>query len=103
REIPGVINVGANAILPMTGQNWTATFEIQCYTPSSAEPPLSFESSIITPDYVRAMGIPLLRGRDFNSSDTKDSKRVVLIDEKLAKKYWPDQDPIGRQIGFDSR
>ena len=103
RQIPGVINVGANANLPMTGENWTATFEIQGYTPSSAEPPLSFEYRIITPDYARSMGIPLLRGRDFNSSDTKDSKRVVLIDEKLAKKYWPDQDPIGRHIGFNSR
>jgi putative ABC transport system permease protein len=64
---------------------------------------LSFEYRIITPEYMRAMGIPLLRGRDFNSSDTRDSKRVALIDEKLAKKYWPDQDPIGRNIGFDSR
>jgi len=103
RQIPGVINVGANGSLPMTGENWTATFEIQGYTPSSAEPPLSFEYRIITPDYVRAMGIPLLRGRDFNFSDTRDSKRVALIDEKLAKKYWPDQDPIGQNIGFDSR
>ena len=102
RQIPGVMNVGANAVLPMAGENWTATFEIQGYTPSSAEPPLSFEYRIITADYVRAMGIPLLRGRDFNSSDTRDAKRVVLIDEKLAKKYWPNQDPIGRYIGFDS-
>lgn len=102
RQIPGVVAVGANGNLPMTGENWTATFEIQGYTPSSSEPPLSFEYRIITPEYVRAMGIPLLRGRDFNSSDTRDSKRVALVDEKLAKKYWPDQDPIGRNIGFDS-
>lgn len=102
RQIPGVIAVGANSGLPITGENSTATFEIQGYTPSSAEPPLSFEYRIVSSEYMRAIGIPLMRGRDFNSTDTKDSKRVVLIDEKLAKKYFPDRDPIGQHIGFNA-
>jgi putative ABC transport system permease protein len=57
RQIPGILAVGANNNLPITGQNSTATFEIQGYTPSISEPPLSFEYRRITPDYFRSIGI----------------------------------------------
>ncbi|HEY7159954.1 MAG TPA: ABC transporter permease, partial [Acidobacteriota bacterium] len=102
RQIPGVMAIGANNVLPMTGQNSTATFEIQGYTPSLSEPPLSFEYRLVTSDYFRSMGIPLLQGRDFSSTDTKDAKRVIVIDEKLAKRYLPNRDPIGQHIAFNA-
>ena len=52
----------------------------------------------VTPDYFHAMQIPLLRGRTFTDADRKGSPRAVLVDEWLAQKYWPGQDPVGQMI-----
>ena len=53
---------------------------------------------IVSPNYLRVMGIPLLRGRFFTSEDSAQSRRVGTIDENLAREYFPNQDPIGRRI-----
>jgi ABC-type antimicrobial peptide transport system, permease component len=55
-------------------------------------------TNVITPDYFRTMGIPLLIGRDFNDADTGDSMSVTIIDERLAREYWPNESPIGKRI-----
>ncbi len=55
-------------------------------------------NNVITPDYFRTMGIPLLIGRDFNGADTGDSMSVTIIDERLAREYWPNESPIGKRI-----
>src|SRR6266498_33332 len=55
-------------------------------------------NNVITPDYFRTMGIPLLSGRDFNGADTGDSMSVTIIDERLAREYWPNESPIGKRI-----
>ena len=52
----------------------------------------------ISPEYVRVMGIPLLRGREFSDADHESAPRVVLINETMAKKYWPNTDPIGHRV-----
>jgi len=100
RTMNGVIAAGANASLPIQGENWTATFEIRGRDTSSGEPPPGFEYRPVTSDYFRAMGIPILHGREFNERDNATSSKVAVIDEKLAARYWPGQDPIGKQIGF---
>ncbi len=57
---------------------------------------------IVEPDYLKAMGIPLLRGRFFSSQDNEQSPSVVVIDEVFAQKYFPNQDPIGKRINLNS-
>jgi putative ABC transport system permease protein len=55
-------------------------------------------------DYFRALGVPLVRGRFFQDSDNRDTPPVVLINETMARRYWPGEDPLGRRIkGFDAR
>ena len=56
---------------------------------------------IVEPDYLKAMGIPLLRGRFFTSQDNEHSPRVVVIDEVFAQKYFPNQNPIGKRINLN--
>ena len=51
-----------------------------------------------TPDYFKAMGISLLRGRYFEPRDTEGAPLVAIIDETLAQTYWPNQDPIGKRL-----
>jgi len=54
--------------------------------------------TVITPDYFRALGIPLLSGRNFNEQDVKAAKPVIIIDQSMAQAVWPDQEPIGQQM-----
>jgi putative ABC transport system permease protein len=102
QSLPGVHSAGANVSLPMAEHNQTATFTVEGAVLRPGEPQPGFEYRVITPNYFRAMGIPFLSGRDFSLSDTLDSTRVAIIDEKLANRYWKRQNPIGRRIGFSN-
>ena len=51
-----------------------------------------------TPGYLETLKVPLLRGRFFTEGDTEKSPRVVIVDDRLARKFWPGQDPVGRRM-----
>jgi predicted permease len=54
----------------------------------------------IAPDYFQTLGIPIVRGRQFDSSDREDSPKVAIINQAAAHRFWPDQDPIGKRFKF---
>jgi putative ABC transport system permease protein len=96
--LPGVISAGAVNFLPLTG--WTAFCDFDIAgrpNPASGEH-FTGEYRVSDWRYLRTMGIALKEGRDFTSADGPDSPGVVLINETLAHRYWPDQDPVGKQI-----
>jgi len=62
---------------------------------------LNSDLEVVGGDYFSTLKVPLLRGRTFNSRDTKDSPRVIIIDQGMAEKYFPGEDPIGKRIGVD--
>jgi putative ABC transport system permease protein len=64
----------------------------------STQNPYAIWEFTVSPDYLPAMGIPLLRGRNFDDTDRMNSARVVLIEKSLAALFWPGEDPIGKQI-----
>ncbi|MCP5111027.1 MAG: ABC transporter permease [bacterium] len=98
RALPGVKSAGMTSYLPFAGMANSSVIAVVGHTLAPGElPPVPGWSTIDT-GYFRAMGIPLIKGRTFQETDTADAQRVVVIDEFLAKKYWPDQDPIGQQI-----
>lgn len=96
--LPGVQSAAAGNNLPMSGDGWNASFAVENLQVGPDEPSPHGDPHMITPDYFRAMGIPLLRGRYFTDADSKDSLPVAIIDQTLAEQYWPDQDPIGKRI-----
>src|SRR5262249_34396453 len=55
---------------------------------------------VCTPDYFKTMGVPVVRGREFTEADTADSHRVIIVNETLAKRFWPNGDALGKHIGF---
>src|SRR4029453_15402623 len=55
----------------------------------------------VSEDYFNAMGINLVRGRFFNEQDREDSSKVALINERMARRFWPDEDPLGKRMALD--
>ncbi|HSH38579.1 MAG TPA: ABC transporter permease, partial [Chthoniobacterales bacterium] len=95
--LPGVQSVGAISYLPLTGLASRDGFRIIGQPePAPGQEP-GTEVRVITPGYFQAMGIPLLRGRLLDERDGKEP-RVLLINEAMAKKYFPNEDPIGKRI-----
>ena len=101
--LPGVEAVGANVALPMSNANWTRSFEVEGYQPPTNTDGPWGDFRVVTPGYFATMGIPVKRGREFDETDQAGGRRVAVVDEVLAHKYWPGQDPIGKRVGFQRR
>jgi predicted permease len=99
RNLPGVTAVGAATSLPLTGSVGWGGISVEGYVPPPNQPELQVDQRTATPDYFRAMQIPLVSGRAFAPSDNKDSQPVVVIDEKMATHFWPHGDPVGHRVG----
>ncbi|HWO02273.1 MAG TPA: ABC transporter permease [Blastocatellia bacterium] len=98
--IPGVESVGLTDSLPLgRNRNWGVRAKGQTYTPETW--PSAFPH-MIDPGYIRAMRIPLLAGREFTEQDSADSKKVLIANETMARRLWPDRDPLG-QIALNGR
>lgn len=101
--MPGVLSVGGNIALPMTNSVETGSFLVEGYQPPPNGNGPWGDYRSVTPGYFEAMGIPVKRGRSFDESDRAGGRMVAVVDEVLANKYWPGQDPIGKRVGFDGR
>jgi putative ABC transport system permease protein len=98
-NLPGAESAGATTSLPASGYIGISTFILEGEPePQQLQDARKMWQLTITPGYLQTARIPLLRGRDFTIADTKDSPRVVLIDEDGARAWFPNQDPIGHQL-----
>ncbi len=100
---PGVTAAGAVLSLPLTGAEESTDLFIEGRPKPSAEQRPEADYTVVTPDYFRVLQIPLLRGRQFTDRDNKDAPGVIIINDALARRYWPDEDPTGQRItiGFE--
>jgi predicted permease len=98
RRLPGVDAVGGATGLPLGGTGWsgTTTVDSQAVQPRDTTP--EADQRPVFPGYFEAMGIPLVRGRYFEQRDNEKSAPVAIIDETMAKTYWPKEDAIGKRI-----
>jgi len=102
RSLPGVRSVAAITPLPLSGNDFSSSFRVEGRSvPEKDEP--SAEVRVATPDYFRAMGIPLRQGRTFTEADRAGAARVLLISEKGARMFFPSGDAIGHKIQFGAR
>ena len=98
RSLPGISSAGAVSSLPLTPSVGWGGLQIEGYTPPANQPELQVDKRSATPDYFRAMQIPLIDGRFFSASDTDKSQPVVLIDQKMADRFWPKGDAVGKRV-----
>jgi putative ABC transport system permease protein len=96
--LPGVEAAGAAFPMPFSNNDSSSTFSIAGQPPRPPGQELQASHLTITPDYFRAIGTPLLRGRVFNSGDTKNSPAVVIVNDVLAQRFFPGGNALGQQI-----
>ena len=97
-SIPGVRRVGAINILPLSGNYSCDGFEIEGRPPYPPGQGPCAENRSVTPGYFDAMGIPLLRGRNFTRQDDEHAPLVIIISDDMARQFFPNDDPIGKRI-----
>ena len=97
-EIPGVESSGLISFLPLSTSGMKFMFSVEGRAlPGDMNQPFALYRAV-TPDYFRATGIPLQRGRFFDAHDTRDSLPVVVVNRKLAEKFWPGEDAVGKRL-----
>ena len=102
QAIPGVTRAAATDVIPLGGGHDDNVIFAEGYQMKAGESLVSPLSINVTPGYFEAMGISMLRGRTFEDRDNENAPRVVIVDERLAKHFWPDSDPIGRRMYLPS-
>ena len=95
--VPGIVSVGAVAHLPFEG-NAGRGFQIEGRPPADPGNLPGASYSVACPNYFRAMGIAVLKGREFTHRDTLTSDQVIVINERMAHDFWPGEDPVGKAI-----
>jgi len=98
RAIPGVENAGITNALPFTGNGNASIIMIDGYKLASGENPPVPGHNHVDPGYFQTMGIPLLQGRLFSEGDLNETQKVAIVDQFMARKYWPKGDAIGAGI-----
>jgi putative ABC transport system permease protein len=99
-SLPGVDSAGLSTVLPLgAGSGWGKFFSVEGRpAPSSLDQVPLVRFALTSPDYLRAMGIALRKGRAFTEQDTADSQQVAIVNETLARRSFADEDPIGQTI-----
>jgi putative ABC transport system permease protein len=98
RALPGVQAAGVTDQLPFGGNHNDSVIVAEGYVMKPGESVVSPLNTSASDGYFEAMHIPLVRGRYFDARDTADSPKTIIVDEQLAKKFWPGQDPLGHRM-----
>jgi predicted permease len=99
REIPGVVNLTLSTSVPMWNETLgTETVVPEGYTFPPGKDNATVFMSRIDEHYFEALGIPLLAGRNFTIKDDAGAQKVAIVNEQFTKRYWPNQDPVGKRI-----
>jgi putative ABC transport system permease protein len=100
--LPGVQAAGFSTILPLAGTNSDSSFAIEGRPSNDNTPSPDEEKRQVSPDYFRALETPLIKGRLFTDADKADAPLVTIVNQAFAKKFWPNEDALGKRIAFDA-
>jgi predicted permease len=103
KSIPGVTDAAIADSLPFTNQGGSSSFGIVGRPTAPGDPGPHAVIRAISSDYFRTLHIPVLRGREFTPEDRATTQKVAIVDETLAKQYFPNQDPLGQRLNFGGK
>jgi len=98
--LPGVAEAGVGSAVPLRDNEFELEIEAEGVALDPNQPTPRAEYRTATPEYFRASGIPLVAGREFESTDTHDGALVVILNEALAERLFPDRDPLGQRVAW---
>lgn len=99
--VPGIECAGSVTALPYGGSTNSYGYVVESTV--SGDQTESIISQLASADFFRALGIPIVAGREFNERDIDGAPSVVIVSDSLAKRYWPDQDPLGRRVKWGNK
>jgi predicted permease len=100
--LPGVKSAGATNYLPLSGFWGTSSFLLRGQAPLKEGQAPEADNRLITPGYLRTMGLPLLRGRNFTDADREGGLHVAMINQTMAKRFFGGKDPVGEELNLGS-
>jgi putative ABC transport system permease protein len=98
RSLPGILAAGEISDTPLRGNNPTFELVVEGRTRQPADPPLQAGLRVISAGYFQTAGIPILSGRDFTTDDRSNTLPAAIINQAMARRYWPGSNPIGRRV-----
>jgi putative ABC transport system permease protein len=101
KALPGVQQVAFTSILPLSGTNSDSSFHIEGRNEMQSGIHPDEEIRSVTSDYFRVLETPLIKGRLFTEADTTEAPGVIVINQAMAKKYWPGEEAVGKRINFN--
>ena len=96
--VPGIEAVSLVQRVPLDINMNQSNFYIEGHETSPDDPTVTLNVTRVDETYFETAGIPILRGRAFNQADTEDSPTVIIINEAMAERFWPDENPVGKRI-----
>jgi putative ABC transport system permease protein len=97
RALPGVVAVAASKHLPLSGDNMNFAFDVEGRPFPPGKSP-GADCRFVTPEYFNALGIPVIKGRAFNTGDGSQAPHVLLINEAMARRFFPGEEPLGNRL-----
>jgi len=101
RRLPGVTGVTLGSAVPLDGTSSRTGTGVAGYEPRKGED-MEFHFAVVGPGYFRVLHVPLLRGRGFTADDREGATAAAVVNEAFARRFWPDQDPLGKQLTYSS-
>jgi putative ABC transport system permease protein len=98
QALPGVESAGMVMSLPLTGSSMNRGFKVEGRPEPKAGENVTMDFQIVSPNYFSTLEIPVKQGRGLSASDTENSERVIVINNAMARRYWPNEDPIGKRL-----
>jgi putative ABC transport system permease protein len=102
RALPGIEAAGVSTYLPFSWDGSSSVIIPEGYVMAPGESVVSPNQLYVTDGYLEALHVPLKRGRFFTPNDTDGAPKVIIVDEQLAKKFWPNADPVGLRVYMPS-
>src|SRR5258705_1291827 len=103
QSLPGIQSAGATTGLPLTLNLSGSDFRIEGHPDPETGKEMIINTRSVSPGYFRTLGIRLIKGRDFSDQDKSDAPAAAIINDELARIYFPGEDPIGKRISFDDK
>jgi putative ABC transport system permease protein len=97
-SLPGVVAVGTTHVLPVNDTPMMVGFDVEGRAPASADESLSANFRKVSPGFFSTLRVPLVAGRVFDEHDDEQHPSVVVVSQDMARRFWPNSDPVGKQI-----